>query len=740
MKSKLAATFRYATLRIFPIGIVLVLGARLSSGQGILDGLPDEFEIQAVGTYRASEPVDIQLDDSGHKTTLASVIVNKPEIPVVLVLSAYDPVVWKVGRTEETEIAGVIVSGYHGQALIGIDEDTPFAISTYEEGGDFKHFVAFRASDELLDMDDRINELLGQRIKLFQNEPVGDAFVIGSPADPDDVIYSDHLTLEDYRDPHRPLAGQEGLDTLVAAQKLRPATEQDIEAWVEKASEPYLKFNGQLRVEPPMRLSRTYVVLDTLTLPPGLYGAHSRSFLLPEDIPFPSGPTGHNSFYSADGNAINLRPASSHTHSSDDSALVSIFDGLGDDFKLYAVGTYKGKIPLEIQLDDSGNEVTQAEVIVNEPETPVVLMLTAYDPVVWRVGITEGTHIAGVIVSGYHGQALIGIEQEIPFIISTHEVPGDFAYMYAYKASHDLLDINERLKVVAGKELDYFYFQPVNGVFEVGAPIEEGQPLHYSDDLTLAGFVDPGRPLAGQRGIDQLLSEGRLRPATVADISAWIDEESEVFQDLAPGIRVSSHLHPQNTYVVLEQLTLPNGLFGAHARTFLIPNDVPFPDGDPGHSQLLRIDVDISAVVARLVVDFEFWVDELQESLGVDTEFMADSDSDSDGVKDILEFLMGSNPLDPTSRGGVKVSVDYVDGAPFVSLVLPIRNNGLGIEGILESSSDGLQWQEVSDGFEMVGRRSNNDWSDLVYFRSTNPISRKSRLSLFRLRAASHLD
>ena len=45
-------------------------------------------------------------------------------------LSAQDPTIWNICRTKESEIAGVIVSGYYGAAVLGVDLSVPVAIHT----------------------------------------------------------------------------------------------------------------------------------------------------------------------------------------------------------------------------------------------------------------------------------------------------------------------------------------------------------------------------------------------------------------------------------------------------------------------------------------------------------------------------------------------------------------------------------------------------------------------------------
>jgi hypothetical protein len=267
--------------------------------------LPADFDVYAVGTYAGRAKLDVQLGKSGHEVRQVEVVVNQPERPVVLVLTAYDPVVWRVGRTPQTNVAAVLVSGYHTQALLGIERTIPFAISAYEDPGPFPYFFAHGAGAELLRMNEAVQTITGREIKRFVNQPGEDGvFHVGDPPrDPTRVIYSDDLALEGYLNPAQPLAGQKGLDQLVAAGKLRPATEDDIEAWVDKASEQYKRFSPTLRVEHRMLVGRTYVVLRKVRLPDGLFCAHSRSFIIPDGVPVPDGPKGHNTFYLMDGTA-----------------------------------------------------------------------------------------------------------------------------------------------------------------------------------------------------------------------------------------------------------------------------------------------------------------------------------------------------------------------------------------------------------------------------------------------------
>ena len=126
----------------------------------------------------------------------------------------------------------------------------------------------------------------------------------GSPREIEaEIVYSNELTISDYATVSRPLAGQRGVDEIVKDGKLRLATQAEIDAWAEKASEEYKRFNPDLRVEHRMRKGRTYIALNEFVLPNGMYGANSRAFIIPNDLPVPTGPMCHNTLYFMDGTA-----------------------------------------------------------------------------------------------------------------------------------------------------------------------------------------------------------------------------------------------------------------------------------------------------------------------------------------------------------------------------------------------------------------------------------------------------
>lgn len=259
---------------------------------------PGEAEVIAVGRYRGLSAESIQLGESGNKTRSSTVVVNRPDKAIVLVLMAYDPTWWKVALTPGTRLKGVILAGYHTQAITGISRNVPLIKAVYEEKGTCPYFYAYKAGRELDQALKRIETITGQSPAALVTEPDGGRFVIGSPSfDESRLIWSEDYTIEDFPVKLGLPAGRSGIDYLVREGKLRPATRADIEQWVESAGTKYRKLNPSLKVSHYMSLGSTYVVLGPVTLPTGLYGGHSVSLLIPEGVPKPKDPGSHNGYY-----------------------------------------------------------------------------------------------------------------------------------------------------------------------------------------------------------------------------------------------------------------------------------------------------------------------------------------------------------------------------------------------------------------------------------------------------------
>lgn len=266
-----------------------------------LDGfvLPDNAKVYAAGAY-SGEEADFQIDESGHQATTIQVAVNQRDVPVVLLLGAYEPTVWSVGWTEGTRIAAVLLTGYHRQRVTGLPAGVPTLVSTHDNRGPCGY--AYVGSDGMAKLNPMARLVFGRAVDVAY--PARDGrVVVGSPlAGASLITDASAVPVEAFRLKGVPPAGQAGLDAAVRDGILRQATLADVVAWqaVEQkqggpSDVPPLADGTPAR--PPTVPHRAYTVLKAFKVPAGLYGAHSATFYVAPGVPLPTGNPGHSAIY-----------------------------------------------------------------------------------------------------------------------------------------------------------------------------------------------------------------------------------------------------------------------------------------------------------------------------------------------------------------------------------------------------------------------------------------------------------
>jgi hypothetical protein len=99
----------------------------------------------------------------------AAVLVDRPDVEVTLVLSAYNPVAWQVTATPRTKVKKVILAGYHRQTATV--PDGAELVQLYYEGREGKSYLYFYYkldSPRLRPAVQAIHQLTGQEIKSFR--------------------------------------------------------------------------------------------------------------------------------------------------------------------------------------------------------------------------------------------------------------------------------------------------------------------------------------------------------------------------------------------------------------------------------------------------------------------------------------------------------------------------------------------------------------------------------------------
>lgn len=290
----------------------------------------------------------------------------------------------------------------------------------------------------------------------------------------------------------------------------------------------------------------------------------------------------------------------------DTPSVVCGFPGIQfpEDTVVLAAGGLGGK-EINFQIDQSGNASTQIDVAVNYPDKPVALMLGASVPTIWNIGWTAGTNIVAVFASGNNRQRVAGIRKDTPLLISSSHDNGPCstsAFSYSKLNSYDSFVAsfgygqvtNVEQAIVEQKLSQILYSRPISRIFSVpdgvgkvviGNPLGATQQLITSPATPPKSFYDKNSPLAGEAGLEQAMRKGILRRATLKDATKWINALKRKYAiqnrqppDIPPDLN--------NAYVVLKKFTYPAGLFGGHSATFYIPEGVPQPAGNYGHSKI----------------------------------------------------------------------------------------------------------------------------------------------------------
>lgn len=252
--------------------------------------------------------------------------------------------------------------------------------------------------------------------------------------------------------------------------------------------------------------------------------------------------------------------------------------------RIVALGAYEGGTESSFALGESTHDTGVIAVGGNSFGAPLVLVLSAYDPVVWDLRNFPTSRLRAVLVYGYHNQAVAGLPAGVPLRVVSHDDRASIGSCgppaYAYEGGRNLEELAESVEHATERKIDAF----AGAYGPEGLHAEGGSTPSASHGLTLRDIrsavevrLDGVAPK--EAGVQQLLSEGALREPTPADrqqLNAALTRASP-----------TGHLAPVRApisgpaYVVTRAVTLPKGMYGAHLATFLIPPNVPKPI-DPG--------------------------------------------------------------------------------------------------------------------------------------------------------------
>lgn len=264
-----------------------------------------------------------------------------------------------------------------------------------------------------------------------------------------------------------------------------------------------------------------------------------------------------------------------------ESACTRFAAQLPSDYEIYAAGALEGR-QLDFLVGRSRDLAAMFDVQVNVPGRNVVLVLGSSKSALWAVQSSAATKIVGVWLAGQGKHEVIGVSSDVPVLRSYDSAPSCSRF---YVSGNNPTEVKGAV-VAALSRAPHAQVLANDGELLIGEPraVAESRPaLPRNDAVPASVATDPTAPPPGDRGLQQLVRQGKLRPATVADYTRWVAKDKSLGSSSAP-----SGTYMRRTYLITGPMTFPAGLHGAHMATFILLPGVPFPQGDPGHSQVIQ--------------------------------------------------------------------------------------------------------------------------------------------------------
>lgn len=263
--------------------------------------------------------------------------------------------------------------------------------------------------------------------------------------------------------------GEAGLIQLERAGAIRPPSAEELAAFAEGFSN---SFRSKADPQFLVRLGFSYAVTRDLMLPAGLFGAHSKSFLVLPGVPQPRGAPGHGCIGYLDGFRTNngatcygdLREPLERLKSAPSPETTACRAlNVPADASVEAVSIYEPKVAK--RSIGSKRNPEPVDLQVSKPGD-VLLVLNTYEPAIWRVSAASGTRIVGVIMIGYRASKVEGIDAATPVLVVDHDGRAsraqpardcEWAYRYngtGFRGGPAAMVLSRQVELLTGKPLD----------------------------------------------------------------------------------------------------------------------------------------------------------------------------------------------------------------------------------------------------------------------------------------------
>lgn len=263
--------------------------------------------------------------------------------------------------------------------------------------------------------------------------------------------------------------------------------------------------------------------------------------------------------------------------------------GIARGATIVAVGAYEGGLPVRPVATFEGSEVHSIRLSAAASGPPLILVLSAYEPVLWDLRAIPAGRLRAAIVYGYDDPSVFGAGRAVVRLnASSHQAGGCGDSIIAYKGGRELERLNDRAKAILAHPIDRFLGSYTQRLVTIDGP-----------RALAAAPPDPRRALGGKAyrtaneaegrfGFARLLKSGAIRRATASDIARL---QRVLTKRSATGhlAGVSAGLSGP-TYVVIRPIRVPDGMYGGYSVNFLVARGVPWPVDNGSHNRYWSLD------------------------------------------------------------------------------------------------------------------------------------------------------
>jgi hypothetical protein len=142
-----------------PLNNDVTKNAKTSDSTPLPTNIPTNSEVAAIGVYQGSRSTHLEQTQSNslHSPGEVTISVVNNSKPLVLVLSSYESVQWRIKNPENRKIAAILLSGYYPSKVIGVSSD----VKVYTMGRSY----AYKQNSSKF-------EVLSKEVKAFVLSPI----------------------------------------------------------------------------------------------------------------------------------------------------------------------------------------------------------------------------------------------------------------------------------------------------------------------------------------------------------------------------------------------------------------------------------------------------------------------------------------------------------------------------------------------------------------------------------------